>query len=580
MMASRAATTTDLLTEATVRIDIGGEPNGSGFFISPGYVVTCAHVIDPYLETSAIARPTLGIVDTFGRTHRLAGTPQVDAATDLALLQLAEADTRVATVLLDDGFEAMDSLQSFGYPETKPDGESVTFEVEGRTGGPVSSIKFKEGQVRPGTSGAPLLNLRTGAVCGIVVRTRNEQTSLGGYGIRITTLLSVFERVSKINDEANVADSRWLNSLDAEQRPRFRLALTSPADSTEFVLRVGPDGDEWRVDVVEVPGDTVAAVPVDLNSVRNEVPRLFRAWKLQRRIDEGEQSRLLGRVLYRSVMPAEIAKEFERLAFAERSQVNVSLHFDASMDADLIHLPWEHLYLENGSRNLSVGTAPQATFARVCDPRPISDPPAAPSSASVLLLSAPARSLNDESTRAAEAIVGVVTAVGATSLARPDSTLTLDELEDFIAAGANVDVVHYIGYGRYFSAHDEIAMRGDSPAEAEFVDPEQLGQAMFPRPPRLVVLQTFLDDVLVPVDPTAFAMPLLNQGVEAVVAFPYPLSGNIASKAAAGLYERLASGMPIRTAVQELRRSERASPWSRPALFMRRPSDIALVSAG
>src|SRR5690349_25163507 len=87
-MASPAATTSDLLTEATVRIDIGGEPNGSGFFISPAYVVTCAHVIDPYLETSAIARPTLDIVDTFGRTHRLAGNPQVDTATDLALLQL------------------------------------------------------------------------------------------------------------------------------------------------------------------------------------------------------------------------------------------------------------------------------------------------------------------------------------------------------------------------------------------------------------------------------------------------------------------------------------------------------------
>jgi hypothetical protein len=578
-MASPAATTSDLLTEATVRIDIGGEPNGSGFFISPAYVVTCAHVIDPYLETSAIARPTLDIVDTFGRTHRLAGNPQVDTATDLALLQLAEADTRVATVLLDDGFEATDSLQSFGFPEKKPNGESATFEVEGRTGDPVSGIKFKEGQVRPGTSGAPLLNLRTGAVCGIVVRTRNEQNSLGGYGIRTTTLLSVFERVSKINAEAHVGDQRWLSSLRADQRPRFRSSSPSPSETTEFVLRVAPEGDEWGVEARQVPGGTVAAVPVDLNSVRNEVPRLFRAWKLQRRIDEGEQSRLLGRVLYRSIMPPSVGVEFERLAFAERSQVNVSLHFEASMDADLIHLPWEHLYLENGNRSLSVGTAPQVTFARVCEPEPAGDPPAAPASAAVLVLSAPPRSLDDECVKAAGAVAGIIRGVGATTLAREDSGLTLDDLEDFIATGNNVDVVHYVGYGRYYSAHDEIAMHGDGSQEPEFVDAEQLAQAMFPRPPRLVVFQTFLDDVLVPVDPTAFAMPLLNQGVEAVVAFPYPLTGNIASKAASGLYERLAAGVPIRTAVQELRRSERASPWSRPALFMRRPSDIALVSA-
>ena len=36
-----------------------------------------------------------------------------------------------------------------------------------------------------GFSGAPLLNRRTGAVCGIIRRTRNEETDLGGYAIPV-----------------------------------------------------------------------------------------------------------------------------------------------------------------------------------------------------------------------------------------------------------------------------------------------------------------------------------------------------------------------------------------------------------
>jgi len=80
-----------------------------------------------------------------------------------------------------------DELYSFGYPEDNV-GEPATFEIEGLTGDVPPRIKFKAGQVKPGMSGSPLLNRRTGAVCAVLVSTRGRQSSLGGYGVPVSTL--------------------------------------------------------------------------------------------------------------------------------------------------------------------------------------------------------------------------------------------------------------------------------------------------------------------------------------------------------------------------------------------------------
>jgi hypothetical protein len=570
----------ELLTRASVRIDIGEQPNGSGFFISPAFVVTCAHVLDPYLATSDSARPKLHIVDTLGGKHDVLGAPRVARNEDLALLQLAAADTAVAVVLLDDGFEVSDELQSFGFPEKKPDGEPTTFDVEGQTGGAVPHIKFKQGQVRPGTSGSALLNLRTGAVCGIVRRTRNDKTDLGGYGIRASSLFSTFEDVPKLNADANTADRRWLDLLTADQRRRVKATPVSPAKVpyTEFVIQVSQSNDQWLVDAVEDPGGNVAKVVVDLNTVRAEVPRLFRAWKAQGRIDDAEQSRLLGHVLYRSIVPEGIGSELERLAFEEKRAVHVSLCFAPGIDADLVHLPWEQLFIRDPIKT-SLGETPRATLTRVCEPKPDHNPMPAPSQPAVLVVSAPSAghreigSVTSGLVKSLAPLNNIVVAPG-----NGNTELTLDDVEARINR-EELSILHYVGYGRYQSNRDEIAMADNVSNDPEFVDADQLGQVLIPRPPRLVVMQTCgPEPTMVPVDPTAFAMTLINSGVQAVVAFPYPLAADTAARASNWLYERLDAGVPIRLAIQDTRRFLRAAPWSRPALFMRRPSDLAMAS--
>ena len=86
--------------------------------------------------------------------------------------------------------QANDLLYSYGFPDDFPDGSPVTFETEGLTGGVNPFIKFKSGQVRPGLSGAPILNQRTGKVCGMVKFTRDRALALGGGAIPMQVIFA------------------------------------------------------------------------------------------------------------------------------------------------------------------------------------------------------------------------------------------------------------------------------------------------------------------------------------------------------------------------------------------------------
>ena len=567
----------ELLLRASVRVDVGGLPNGSGFFIAPTHVVTCAHVLDEYMATSAAARPQLHLVDSRGVKHEITGEPRVSTRLDLAILHLSSADTEVAVAYLDERFDVGDQLLAFGFPGGKPDGEPATFETEWQTGEATPHIKFKQGQVRPGMSGSPLLNRTTGAVCGIVRRTRNEKLDLGGYGIRVAGLFEAFDDVRKLNAEALKADQRWPMSLTDEQRRRLTGSPLPVEDVAyvEFVIEVDQQAGQWLVRGGSLPGTQQTLVVVDLNAVRAEVPRLFRAWKAQGRINDSDQSRLLGHILFRSIAPGAIGAALEGLAFDEKRAVHVSLRFATGMDADLVHLPWEQMFVRGRSISAWLGTTPRATLTRVREPQPDPDPPHVPGEADVLLVTA-AHDGHRDVASVAKSLAAEIRKLEGIRLGPGDVQLTLDDLEQRLEA-ERPRVLHYIGYGHYEQSRDEIALLGDD--GPEYIDGNGLAQVLLPHPPALVVLQTCATDQgAVPVDPTSFAMTLIAAGVQGVVAFPYPLTQEVAVKAATRLYQQLDKGLPFRVAVQDTRRHLREAPWSRPALFLLRPSDLALVS--
>ncbi|MBW4563114.1 MAG: hypothetical protein KME32_18585 [Mojavia pulchra JT2-VF2] len=70
-------------------------------------------------------------------------------------------------------------------------------------------IKLKGGQVRPGLSGSPLLNQRTGKVCGVIKFTRNRNSDLGGGAIPIDVVFKYYPKVIIAHSDFHQQDKRW-----------------------------------------------------------------------------------------------------------------------------------------------------------------------------------------------------------------------------------------------------------------------------------------------------------------------------------------------------------------------------------
>ncbi|ACK73625.1 Trypsin-like protein serine protease typically periplasmic contain C-terminal PDZ domain-like protein [Gloeothece citriformis PCC 7424] len=191
------------LKECTVRIHWNGNKGheGTGFFVSPRLILTCHHVIK-----SAKNSP----VNIFWNDKPYtAEIKQVYPQIDLAILEIDSLD-KFPQVQLDESVKIGDNLYTFGYPDNYPSGDRATFQCEGMTGDERPLIKFKAGQVRPGFSGSPLLNLATGKVCGIIIKTRDRNTDLGGRAIPIFEIFKVFPQLKIIDKLSNLIENPFI----------------------------------------------------------------------------------------------------------------------------------------------------------------------------------------------------------------------------------------------------------------------------------------------------------------------------------------------------------------------------------
>lgn len=196
----------ELLHQCTVHISVPEKTeHGTGLFVAPGLILTCAHVVKA-------AQPGTTPVDVYwkGQTFS-ANITQYLPGPDLALVQINLADH--PCVYLNEEAVPFDDLYSYGYSDTHPDGDPATFSLEGMAGEQRVQYKFKMGQVRPGMSGAPLLNVRTGHVCGVVQLTRDRNNDLGGRAISTTTVFQAFPELVAQQQLFHGKDRSWLNCL-------------------------------------------------------------------------------------------------------------------------------------------------------------------------------------------------------------------------------------------------------------------------------------------------------------------------------------------------------------------------------
>lgn len=176
----------NLLQQCTVKLTLTNNDWGTGFFVAPGWILTCAHVVkDSQSEPIQVRWQqqenwAQAIVQRFLPDY------------DLALLKVTPPlEANPPCVYLDESIQSRDNLHLFGYPDQDfPDGCPVNFSCDGLTGDDPALIKFASGQVRPGMSGSPLLNQQTGKVCGMVKFTRDRSLDLGGGAVTTSVILN------------------------------------------------------------------------------------------------------------------------------------------------------------------------------------------------------------------------------------------------------------------------------------------------------------------------------------------------------------------------------------------------------
>jgi WD40 repeat protein len=208
--------------------DTEGKFRGTGFFVAPGRMLTCAHVVHSARGLQAQWQDHVATVAVAGAAPPLESVldPASYPLPDLAVLEL-EGDAKgwnhpcVALTAERPVIDASPAaLYLAGYTIEHAGGRvltGVTAEFESLISeGPHTFYKLKRGQVPPGFSGSPLLDLQLWSVAGIVESTRGRHTELGGFAVPAGALAEAFPDVIKANGEFHRRDNRWAAAVDAE----------------------------------------------------------------------------------------------------------------------------------------------------------------------------------------------------------------------------------------------------------------------------------------------------------------------------------------------------------------------------
>ncbi len=254
---------TDLLTTCSVRLDTEAGPQGTAFFVAPGYAVTAAHVIggadglpvrlsgesSTWRGHVADVRPPL-------TTETASASPY--PAPDVALIKIDD-DPRHACALLGRqfpgiGVRVMTRGHTCTFDQVTVTAETESFRLTGTLDTPEPDcklLKLGQGEVTQGMSGAPVLELSTGEVIGMLRTSRKLGSNLGGWVVPAELIRSLWpDEVGLGNDRFHAQDPRWRQAA-AQLRAR-----SSSKDGTSIGSIEG--------DVVTViTGGCIGAVNID-----------------------------------------------------------------------------------------------------------------------------------------------------------------------------------------------------------------------------------------------------------------------------------------------------------------------------
>ncbi|MER6375522.1 trypsin-like peptidase domain-containing protein [Streptomyces mirabilis] len=239
-MTTLSDATQNLLRAATVALTVrssGAAPwaVGTGFFIAPGLVATCAHVVADSAES--LPEVVHGQVGTDGREIRLRPRPEhyfrdTGVGFDLALLQVVPdedpLDHADSWVLFDRGLLDGDNVWAWGHPDGMfRGGQAVELAYQGPSRrqplGPGVLSRLWGPPVGGGYSGSAVLNKRTGAVSGMLCTSDHSGSA---HALSAPALLSRCpQRVRDLHTAASRAvssrlphtDQPWFQTLTDDQ---------------------------------------------------------------------------------------------------------------------------------------------------------------------------------------------------------------------------------------------------------------------------------------------------------------------------------------------------------------------------
>ena len=212
----------DLLRQCTVRVK-AGDRSGAGFFVAPGKVLTCAHVVGDD-DTSVVWErdgqdpAEIRVADRMLLNDRGRAIEALAAAyPDIAILDLDHADlarfgNHPCVALGTKWPSPADEFQAFGYPEQ---GGSVRLTpvkltYRGQQGtDPTAYLDLASDKVEPGMSGGPVLNLSSGQVCGVVVASKDVAAPEGALAVPWSCVEADLKKVLEDNHEFHAHDTRW-----------------------------------------------------------------------------------------------------------------------------------------------------------------------------------------------------------------------------------------------------------------------------------------------------------------------------------------------------------------------------------
>lgn len=201
----------DLFHQCIVRVKTESD-TGTGFWVAPGTLLTCAHVLGDGSSDDSVH------LKWNGQVYQGLVT-ELRSRIDCAVITCNANDIEHPCVRFDEDVHIGDNLYTFGFTDQYPEGDSAAPNVEGFSQDPLL-LKLKGAQIRPGLSGAPLLNQQTGGICGMVSRTRDRSSSLGGRAVPWSVIERSLPRVADANRQFYAERKAWTQFLPGASESR------------------------------------------------------------------------------------------------------------------------------------------------------------------------------------------------------------------------------------------------------------------------------------------------------------------------------------------------------------------------